>query len=132
MKINAESLQFANGSVKNKTLFSPFYVQDSDKKLSPSDYQTYKLRTNWKDKKSAVYNLVVKYYEVGTTEEWLQFMEAIAHVNDYLVHFPALDRVTTIKISREEFVDILEDGILYQWKLEFERERFDSSLAILK
>eukprot|EP00957_Ditylum_brightwellii_P151412 11530992-Ditylum_brightwellii.AAC.1 len=52
----------------------------SDKKLSPSDYQTYKLRTNPKDKKSAVYNLVVKYYKVGTPEEWLQFMEAIAQV----------------------------------------------------
>eukprot|EP00957_Ditylum_brightwellii_P114432 8724457-Ditylum_brightwellii.AAC.1 len=47
------------------------------KKLSPLNYQTYKLRTNPKDEKSVVYNLVVKYYEVGTPEEWLQFMDAI-------------------------------------------------------
>eukprot|EP00957_Ditylum_brightwellii_P063770 4838945-Ditylum_brightwellii.AAC.1 len=53
---------------------------DSDKKLSPLDYQTYSLKTNPKDKKSAIYNLVVKYYKVGTPEEWLQFMEAIAYV----------------------------------------------------
>eukprot|EP00957_Ditylum_brightwellii_P046597 3535101-Ditylum_brightwellii.AAC.1 len=50
------------------------------KKLSPSDYQTYKLWNNPKDEKSAVYNLVVKYYEVGTSEEWLQFMDAITQV----------------------------------------------------
>eukprot|EP00957_Ditylum_brightwellii_P061336 4655564-Ditylum_brightwellii.AAC.1 len=55
-------------------------MPDSDKKLSSSDYQTYKLRTNWKDKKSAVYRLMVKYYEVGTPEEWLQFMKAIMQV----------------------------------------------------
>eukprot|EP00957_Ditylum_brightwellii_P203507 15334908-Ditylum_brightwellii.AAC.1 len=55
-------------------------MPDSDKKLSPLDYQTYKLKTNLKDKKSAVYNLVVKYYEVGTPEKWLQFMEAIAQI----------------------------------------------------
>eukprot|EP00957_Ditylum_brightwellii_P065104 4938142-Ditylum_brightwellii.AAC.1 len=53
---------------------------DSDKKLSPLDYQTYKLRTNPKDERSAVYNLVVKYYEVGTPEEWLQCVEAITQV----------------------------------------------------
>eukprot|EP00957_Ditylum_brightwellii_P210704 15365279-Ditylum_brightwellii.AAC.1 len=53
MKINAKSLEFANCSA-------------------------YKLRTNPKVKKSDVYNLVVKYYAVGTPEEWLQFMEAIA------------------------------------------------------
>eukprot|EP00957_Ditylum_brightwellii_P155911 11868221-Ditylum_brightwellii.AAC.1 len=50
------------------------------KKLSPSDCQTYKLHTNPKDEKSAVYNLVIKYYEVGTPEEWLQFMDAIMKV----------------------------------------------------
>eukprot|EP00957_Ditylum_brightwellii_P179270 13657044-Ditylum_brightwellii.AAC.1 len=27
-----------------------------------------------------VYNLVVKYYKVGTPEEWLQFMEVIVQV----------------------------------------------------
>eukprot|EP00957_Ditylum_brightwellii_P110974 8463442-Ditylum_brightwellii.AAC.1 len=52
----------------------------NEKKLSPLDCQTYKLRANPKDKKSAVYNLVVKYYKVGAPEEWLQFMEAITKV----------------------------------------------------
>eukprot|EP00957_Ditylum_brightwellii_P161035 12260267-Ditylum_brightwellii.AAC.1 len=55
-------------------------MPDSEKKLSPLDYQTYKLWTNLKDKKLAVYNLLVKYHKVGTPEEWLQFMEAIAQV----------------------------------------------------
>eukprot|EP00957_Ditylum_brightwellii_P153006 11646911-Ditylum_brightwellii.AAC.1 len=50
------------------------------KKLTPLDYQTYKLRTNLKDEKSAVYNLVVKYYKIGTLEEWLQFMDTITQV----------------------------------------------------
>eukprot|EP00957_Ditylum_brightwellii_P199538 15210920-Ditylum_brightwellii.AAC.1 len=149
-----------------------------------------------------MYNLVVKYFNLGTPEEWLQLMEAIVQVikgqdiqdgdapyslvksllkggavqvfkneeesqeikdsaaftkclaavtehifpkkaykmqkkntwnihtplrlgscqwilqmikqNDYLVHFPVPDRVTATKISCEEFVDTLEDGILYQ------------------
>eukprot|EP00957_Ditylum_brightwellii_P183219 13955882-Ditylum_brightwellii.AAC.1 len=55
-------------------------MPDSEMKLSPSDYQTYKLRTNPKDKKLVVYTLVVKYYVVGTPKEWLQFMESIAQV----------------------------------------------------
>eukprot|EP00957_Ditylum_brightwellii_P145312 11067493-Ditylum_brightwellii.AAC.1 len=55
-------------------------MPNNKKKLSLLDYQTYKLRTNLKDEKSVVYNLVVKYYEVGTPEEWLQFMDAIAQV----------------------------------------------------
>eukprot|EP00957_Ditylum_brightwellii_P162955 12408488-Ditylum_brightwellii.AAC.1 len=38
------------------------------------------MRTNPKDKKTAMYNLVVKYYGVGTPEEWLQFKEAITRV----------------------------------------------------
>eukprot|EP00957_Ditylum_brightwellii_P071073 5401315-Ditylum_brightwellii.AAC.1 len=71
MKINTKSFEFANHSVGNKPPPIPFYIPDSDKKLSPLDNQTYKLRTNPKDKKSAVYNLVVKYYKVGTPEEWL-------------------------------------------------------------
>eukprot|EP00957_Ditylum_brightwellii_P006674 506954-Ditylum_brightwellii.AAC.1 len=53
---------------------------DGLKKLSSSDYQTYKLHTSPKDEKSAVYNLVVKYYKVGTPEEWLQFVGAITQV----------------------------------------------------
>eukprot|EP00957_Ditylum_brightwellii_P197887 15075017-Ditylum_brightwellii.AAC.1 len=80
MKINHKILKFTNQNIRNKPPPIPFYVPDNEKKLSPSDYQTYKLRTNLKDKKSAVYNLVVKYYKVGTPEEWLQFMEAITQV----------------------------------------------------
>eukprot|EP00957_Ditylum_brightwellii_P133492 10177305-Ditylum_brightwellii.AAC.1 len=80
MKIDNKSLKFANQNIRNKPLLIPFYVLDSEKKLSPLDYQTYKLWTNPKDKKLAVYNLVVNYYEMGTPEEWLQFMEAIAQV----------------------------------------------------
>eukprot|EP00957_Ditylum_brightwellii_P200296 15269551-Ditylum_brightwellii.AAC.1 len=61
MKISTKRLEFVNHSVGNKPPLIPFYVPDSDKKL-----------------KLAVYNLVVKYYKAGTTEEWLQFMEVIA------------------------------------------------------
>eukprot|EP00957_Ditylum_brightwellii_P173112 13179203-Ditylum_brightwellii.AAC.1 len=80
MKIDTKSLEFANYSVGNKPLPISFYLPDCDKKLSPSDYQIYKPRTNLKDKKSAICNLVVNYYKVGTPREWLQFMEAIGQV----------------------------------------------------
>eukprot|EP00957_Ditylum_brightwellii_P190060 14468783-Ditylum_brightwellii.AAC.1 len=53
-------------------------------------------------------------------------------LNDYLVHFPVLDGVTATMISCEEFVDVLEDEIPYHWKLEFEKEGFDSSSATIK
>eukprot|EP00957_Ditylum_brightwellii_P135478 10329857-Ditylum_brightwellii.AAC.1 len=43
-----------------------------------------------------------------------------------------LDRVTATKISCKEFVDVLEDKILYQWKAEFKKEGFDLSLSMLK
>eukprot|EP00957_Ditylum_brightwellii_P142722 10874948-Ditylum_brightwellii.AAC.1 len=77
MKISNKSLEFANHNQGSKSPPIPFYVADDTKKLSPLDYQTYKLHTNPKDEKSAVYNLVVKYYKVGTLEEWLQFMDTI-------------------------------------------------------
>eukprot|EP00957_Ditylum_brightwellii_P082881 6301276-Ditylum_brightwellii.AAC.1 len=77
MKINEKSLEFANRNQGGKPPPILFYIKDSSKKLSPLDYQTYKLRTNSKDEKSAVYNLPVPYYEVGTPEEWLQFVDAI-------------------------------------------------------
>eukprot|EP00957_Ditylum_brightwellii_P135011 10294035-Ditylum_brightwellii.AAC.1 len=48
-------------------------------------------------------------------------------LNDYLEKFPVPDGVMAEKISREEFVDILEDGVLYQWKMEFKKEGFDLS-----
>eukprot|EP00957_Ditylum_brightwellii_P010584 801496-Ditylum_brightwellii.AAC.1 len=66
MKIDNKSLEFANQNMGNKPLPILFY--------------TYKLRTNPKDEKSAVYNLVVKYYKVGNPEDWLQFMEATTQV----------------------------------------------------
>eukprot|EP00957_Ditylum_brightwellii_P016153 1216163-Ditylum_brightwellii.AAC.1 len=71
MKIDNKSLEFANHNIRNKPLRIPFYMPDSEKKLNPSDYQTYKLQTNPKDKKSAIHKLVVKYYKVGTPEECL-------------------------------------------------------------
>eukprot|EP00957_Ditylum_brightwellii_P133255 10161283-Ditylum_brightwellii.AAC.1 len=69
MKISEKSLKFANRNQGRKPLQIPFYVKDSSKKLSLLDYQTYKLCTNLKDEKSAVYNLPVPYYKVGTLEE---------------------------------------------------------------
>eukprot|EP00957_Ditylum_brightwellii_P183573 13983034-Ditylum_brightwellii.AAC.1 len=78
MNINHKILKFVNRNQGNKLPPILFYMLDNNKKLSPSDYQAYKLGTNLKDEKSAVYNLVVKYYEVRTLEEWLQFMDAIA------------------------------------------------------
>eukprot|EP00957_Ditylum_brightwellii_P190192 14477325-Ditylum_brightwellii.AAC.1 len=80
MKIGAEILEFTNGLVGNQLPPILFYMPDSDKKLSPLDYQTYKLQTNLKDEKLAVYLLTVKYYKGGTPEEWLQFIDAIAQV----------------------------------------------------
>eukprot|EP00957_Ditylum_brightwellii_P009244 699571-Ditylum_brightwellii.AAC.1 len=71
MKIDAKILEFANHLVGNRPPSVLFYVPDSEKKLSPLDYQIYKLQTNWKDEKLAVYSLTVKYYKVGTPEEWL-------------------------------------------------------------
>eukprot|EP00957_Ditylum_brightwellii_P088154 6714680-Ditylum_brightwellii.AAC.1 len=60
MKIDHKSLKFANRNFGNKPVPIPFYVPNNKKKLSPLNYQTYKLRTNPKDKKSVVYNMVVK------------------------------------------------------------------------
>eukprot|EP00957_Ditylum_brightwellii_P075639 5748357-Ditylum_brightwellii.AAC.1 len=51
--------------------------------------------------------------------EWIL---RIIKLNDYLEKFPVPDGVTAEKISREEFVDLLEDGVPYQWKMEFEKE----------
>eukprot|EP00957_Ditylum_brightwellii_P091804 6989802-Ditylum_brightwellii.AAC.1 len=63
MKISNKSLEFANHNQGSKPPPIPFYVANDEKKLSPLDYQMYKLCTNPKDEKSAVYNLVVKYYK---------------------------------------------------------------------
>eukprot|EP00957_Ditylum_brightwellii_P062862 4769467-Ditylum_brightwellii.AAC.1 len=40
--------------------------------------------------------------------------------------------MTTTKIPWEEFVDALEDRILYQWKLELKKESFNSRSSTLK
>eukprot|EP00957_Ditylum_brightwellii_P183870 14005364-Ditylum_brightwellii.AAC.1 len=53
-------------------------------------------------------------------------------LNDYLVHFPVLDGVTATKIVCKELVNVLEDGVPYKWKLEFEKEGFNSSSSTLK
>eukprot|EP00957_Ditylum_brightwellii_P002979 228075-Ditylum_brightwellii.AAC.1 len=61
--------------------------------------------------------------------EWILRM---IKLNNYLEFFPVPDSTTTMKIPREEFVDVLEDRVLYQWKLEFKKERFDLSSSTLK
>eukprot|EP00957_Ditylum_brightwellii_P091390 6958386-Ditylum_brightwellii.AAC.2 len=60
MKISDKSLEFANRNQGNKPPPIPFHMPNDVKKLSTSDYQTYKLCANSKDEKSVVYNLVVK------------------------------------------------------------------------
>eukprot|EP00957_Ditylum_brightwellii_P156147 11885034-Ditylum_brightwellii.AAC.1 len=125
---------------------------DNAKKLSPLDYQMYKLHTNLKDEKSVVYSLVVKYYKdiqdgdavyllvksllrgdalqvfknkeaSQDVKDRLVFTKCLAAVtehffptklNNYLECFPIPDKVTAKKITREEFIDILEDRVPYQ------------------
>eukprot|EP00957_Ditylum_brightwellii_P041909 3174290-Ditylum_brightwellii.AAC.1 len=53
-------------------------------------------------------------------------------LNDYLDFPPVPDGVTATKIAREEFVDVLEDRVPCQWKLEFKKEGFDLSSFTLK
>eukprot|EP00957_Ditylum_brightwellii_P079117 6017134-Ditylum_brightwellii.AAC.1 len=53
------------------------------------------------------------------SQEWILQM---IKLNGYLEFFPVPDGVTATKIAREDFVDILEDGFPYQWKLEFKKE----------
>eukprot|EP00957_Ditylum_brightwellii_P069087 5244423-Ditylum_brightwellii.AAC.1 len=53
-------------------------------------------------------------------------------LNDYLVNFTVPEKVEATKLSCEELVDVLEDGIPLQWKLEFKKEDFDLSSAIIK
>eukprot|EP00957_Ditylum_brightwellii_P081186 6176301-Ditylum_brightwellii.AAC.1 len=71
MKIDHKSLKFANCNQGNKPLPFLFYMHGNKKKLSPLDYHTYKPQTKPNNNKTAIYNLVVKYYKVGTPEEWL-------------------------------------------------------------
>eukprot|EP00957_Ditylum_brightwellii_P188558 14354864-Ditylum_brightwellii.AAC.1 len=53
-------------------------------------------------------------------------------LNAYLVHFSVPDKVTATKIAHKEFVDMLDNGVPYQWKLEFEKEGFDLSSSTPK
>eukprot|EP00957_Ditylum_brightwellii_P166781 12694893-Ditylum_brightwellii.AAC.1 len=53
-------------------------------------------------------------------------------LNNYLEFFPVPDGITAMKIAREEFIDVLEDGVPYHWKVEFKKEGFDSSSYMLK
>eukprot|EP00957_Ditylum_brightwellii_P200124 15256379-Ditylum_brightwellii.AAC.1 len=84
-------------------------------------------RKAYKMQKKYIWN-ICKSLRLGSCKWILQMIK----LNDYLVHFPVLDGVTATKISHMEFIDILEDRIPYQWKLEFKKEGFDLSLAILK
>eukprot|EP00957_Ditylum_brightwellii_P047867 3636086-Ditylum_brightwellii.AAC.1 len=96
-------------------------MPDNKKKLSLLDYQTYKLRTNPKDEKSMVYNLVVKYYKVGTPEEWLQFIDTIARVikgqdiqdgdDAYSLVKSLLKRDTLQVFENEEASQEIKDGL---------------------
>eukprot|EP00957_Ditylum_brightwellii_P175672 13375979-Ditylum_brightwellii.AAC.1 len=80
-------------------------MPESEKKLCPLDYQTYKLRTNPKDEKLDVYSLMVKYYKVETPEEWLQFMEAIVQ---------SLMKGDTLQVfqNKEESQEV-KDGVVF-------------------
>eukprot|EP00957_Ditylum_brightwellii_P076656 5826942-Ditylum_brightwellii.AAC.2 len=60
MKINDKSFEFTKLLVGNRPPPILLYLPNKREKLSPLDYQTYKLRTNPKDNKSAVYLLTVK------------------------------------------------------------------------
>eukprot|EP00957_Ditylum_brightwellii_P042292 3202861-Ditylum_brightwellii.AAC.1 len=125
MKINTKILEFAHQNIGNKHLPIPFYMPDSDKKLSPSDYQTHKLRTNPKDKKLTVYNFVVKYYEVGTPEEGLQFMEAITQVIKGQDIEDGDAAYSLVKV-------LLKGGALQVFKNEDESQEIKDSVAFTK
>eukprot|EP00957_Ditylum_brightwellii_P041682 3156710-Ditylum_brightwellii.AAC.1 len=105
MKIDAKSLEVAKHLVRNRPPPILFYVPDSNKKLSFSDYQTYKLRTNPKGKKLAVYSLTVKYYKVGIPEEWLQFVDVIAQV---IKGQDIQDSKAAYSLNEEESQDVKE------------------------
>eukprot|EP00957_Ditylum_brightwellii_P108574 8281007-Ditylum_brightwellii.AAC.1 len=53
-------------------------------------------------------------------------------LNDNLVNFPIPEGMNATKLSQEEFVDVLEDGIPLKWKLEFEKKGHDLSSATIK
>eukprot|EP00957_Ditylum_brightwellii_P027207 2056748-Ditylum_brightwellii.AAC.1 len=53
-------------------------------------------------------------------------------MNYYFVDFPVPDKIEATKLFHKEFVDVLEDEVMLQWKLEFKKEGFDSSSTTLK
>eukprot|EP00957_Ditylum_brightwellii_P120353 9183177-Ditylum_brightwellii.AAC.1 len=71
---------------------------------------------------------ICKPLRLGSQEWILQMIK----LSDDFVNFLVPDRVTATKISCKEIIDILEDRIPYQWKLEFKREGFNSSSSMLK
>eukprot|EP00957_Ditylum_brightwellii_P110067 8395521-Ditylum_brightwellii.AAC.1 len=79
MNIDLRRLEMTNCVLANKLTPILFYVKKKKTKLSPSDNQAYKLCTNSKDDKSAVYLLMIGIYNAGALKEWLQFMDAIKH-----------------------------------------------------
>eukprot|EP00957_Ditylum_brightwellii_P087724 6680356-Ditylum_brightwellii.AAC.1 len=80
MKINLRSLKVASHMARNRHQHIPLCLKEKKEKMSPSNYQVYKLCTNLKDKKSAVSLLTVGIYKVGVLEEWLHFTDAISQV----------------------------------------------------
>eukprot|EP00957_Ditylum_brightwellii_P011975 903370-Ditylum_brightwellii.AAC.1 len=63
---------------------------------------------------------------------YCKWVSRMIKLNDYLEFFPIPDSVTTTKIAREEFVDVLEDRVPYQWMQEFKKEGFDLNSSTLK
>jgi hypothetical protein len=52
-------------------------------------------------------------------------------LNDYLANFLIPEKVEATKLSYKDFIDTLEDGTPLQWKLEFKKEGFNLSSAML-
>eukprot|EP00957_Ditylum_brightwellii_P015032 1133963-Ditylum_brightwellii.AAC.1 len=84
-------------------------------------------RKVYKTQKKYLQN-IHKSLRLGSQEWILQMIKS----NNYLECFPLPDGVTAEKITQKEFVDVFEDRVPYQWKLEFEKEGFDSSSSTFK
>eukprot|EP00957_Ditylum_brightwellii_P126077 9611238-Ditylum_brightwellii.AAC.1 len=80
MKINLRSFEATDHMLGNRMVHISFYIMEKKTKLNPLDYQVYKLHTNQKDEKYAMYLLTVGIYEAGILEEWLQFLDTIKQV----------------------------------------------------
>eukprot|EP00957_Ditylum_brightwellii_P080443 6118473-Ditylum_brightwellii.AAC.1 len=71
----------------------------------------------YKTQKKYIWN-IWKPLVLGSQEWTLRMIK----LNDYLEFFLVPDRVSATKIARKEFVDVLENGVPYQWKLDFKKE----------